>query len=227
VLNLGVHAYGHDQMLLYLKEEGVKYQPDVVLLGFVWLDIYRSLWTFDSFAKPKFELRRGGLHLTHVPVPTPDSVLAQELYRSKALDILLTLREKLRWSLGTNEKRARELTEAILGDMVATARGIGAVPVIVYLPVADEVESPEQPLTAREHYLYSFCQEQRNPCLFLRPRFQEAIKQGLNYDPRSHWNAEVHRTAAQGIRNFLLANGLVSTQPLSERKAPRSQATRK
>src|SRR5262245_21643077 len=35
VLNLGVHGYGHDQMLLYLEEEGVKYRPDVVLLGFV------------------------------------------------------------------------------------------------------------------------------------------------------------------------------------------------
>lgn len=228
VLNLSVHAYGHDQMLLYLKEEGVKYQPDVVLLGFVWLDIYRSLWTFDSFAKPKFELHCGGLRLTHVPVPTPDSVLAREPYRLKTLDLLLTLREKLRWSLGVNEKRARELTKAILSEMVATARAIGAVPVIVYLPVADEVESLDQPPTEREQYLNSFCQEQRTPCLFLRPRLQEAIKEGLTYDPRSHWNAEVHRIAAKGIRNFLVENGQVSMEPLPERKAvPRNQAARK
>src|SRR5260370_10817041 len=30
LLNLGVSGYGHDQMLLYLKEEGAKYHPDVV-----------------------------------------------------------------------------------------------------------------------------------------------------------------------------------------------------
>jgi hypothetical protein len=33
VLNFGVHGYGHDQMLLYLREEGIKYHPDIVILG--------------------------------------------------------------------------------------------------------------------------------------------------------------------------------------------------
>lgn len=27
VINMGVHGYGHDQMLIYLKEEGMKYRP--------------------------------------------------------------------------------------------------------------------------------------------------------------------------------------------------------
>ncbi len=81
VLNLGVHGYGHDQMLLYLKEEGVKYSPDVVILGYVSIDPPRNLLSFRDFAKPKFELAPGGLRLTHVPVPTPESVLAWEPYR--------------------------------------------------------------------------------------------------------------------------------------------------
>ena len=34
VINFGVHGYGHDQMLLYLREEGIKYRPDIVILGF-------------------------------------------------------------------------------------------------------------------------------------------------------------------------------------------------
>jgi hypothetical protein len=32
VLNLGVHGYGQDQMLLYMQHDGIKYQPDVVIL---------------------------------------------------------------------------------------------------------------------------------------------------------------------------------------------------
>ena len=39
IINMGVHGYGHDQMLILLKEEGIKYQPDIVILGFLALDM--------------------------------------------------------------------------------------------------------------------------------------------------------------------------------------------
>src|SRR5579864_6199611 len=87
VLNLGVPGYGHDQMLLYLKEEGAKYHPDVVLIGFTHLDIYRNLWSFYVYAKPKFELVSHHLQLTNVPVPEPDRLLSEEPYRSKGADL--------------------------------------------------------------------------------------------------------------------------------------------
>src|SRR5262249_22825023 len=61
VVNLGVHGYGHDQMLLYLEEVGARYQPDVVLLGFVYLDMTRNLLGFRDFAKPRFDVQ--GDHL--------------------------------------------------------------------------------------------------------------------------------------------------------------------
>src|SRR5208283_3188029 len=135
VLNLGVAAYGHDQMLLYLKEEGVKYHPDVVILGFVFIDIYRNISSFFAYAKPKFEISSEGLKLTNVPVPTPEEMLAREPYRSKAIDVGVILREKVRWISGINEQRARAITTPILDDVVATTRGIGAVPVFVYMPI--------------------------------------------------------------------------------------------
>ena len=53
----GVHGYGHDQMLILFKEEGVKYQPDVVILGFLPLDMSRNLLDFRDFAKPRFRPR--------------------------------------------------------------------------------------------------------------------------------------------------------------------------
>ncbi len=81
VLNLGISGYGHDQMLIDLREEGVKYKPDIVLLGFVWFDVFRNLWNFNTYAKPKFVLRDHKLILTHVPVPSPDTILREEIYR--------------------------------------------------------------------------------------------------------------------------------------------------
>ena len=112
VLNLGVQGYGQDQMLLYLKEEAVKYHPDIVVLGFAFMDTDRNLWKFFAFAKPKFQLAPDGLKLTNVPVPTPEQVLAEEPYRSKALDFAIILREKIRSLLGINEREAKELTNA-------------------------------------------------------------------------------------------------------------------
>ena len=220
VLNMGVQGYGHDQMLLYLKEEGVKYHPDIVIVGFVYPDIYRSIWRFFAYAKPKFDLVSGDLQLTNVPVPTPVQVLAMERYRPKALDFLVILQDKLRWAFGQNEREARSLTKALLNEIVATTRGIGAVPVFVYFPVYEEIEphahGRSYPLTAnsppiadRERYFKSICQDERIHCLFLRPRFDEEVKRGVDLHPKGHWNAAAHSLAAQEMQNFLVANGLV------------------
>jgi hypothetical protein len=230
VLNLGVQGYGHDQMLLYLKEEGVKYHPNVVILGFAYLDIYRNIWSFFAYAKPQFELIPGGLRLTNVPVPTPDRVLAREPYLPKALDLLVILREKVRWMLGENETEARNLTRALLDETIATTRSIGAVPVFVYLPVYEEIQPlPESfhtltakspPVANREQYLGAICQEQGIRCLFLRPRFEEEVKRGVDFNARGHWNPAAHRLAAQEIRSFLLGNKLIQDDPDVEREEP-------
>ena len=48
VINLGVTAFGTRQEFEYLKLEGLRYQPDTVILGFCLNDIYGSLVTFDQ-----------------------------------------------------------------------------------------------------------------------------------------------------------------------------------
>jgi hypothetical protein len=50
-INMGVHGYGHDQMLILFGEEGVKYEPDIVILGFLPLDMARNVLKFRDFAK--------------------------------------------------------------------------------------------------------------------------------------------------------------------------------
>lgn len=221
VLNSGVQGYGHDQMLMYLKEEGVKYHPDVVILGFAYLDIYRNIESFFAYAKPRFELASEGLQLTNVPVPTPEHFLAEEPFRPKALDLMVILCEKLRWSLGTNEVEAREVTKMLLDQIAATTRSIGATPVFVYLPVYEEIQplpKSSYPLTAssppvedREKYFNDLCQERGVPCLFLRSRFHEEVQKGANFNAAGHWNAQAHDLAAQEIKAFLLRRNLIQT----------------
>lgn len=74
-INLAVHGYANDQMLIYLKEEGRKYKPDLILLGFHPSVIYRNTVSFRGYAKPMFVLEEGKLKLTHVPVPSVEELL--------------------------------------------------------------------------------------------------------------------------------------------------------
>jgi hypothetical protein len=216
VLNFGVQGYGHDQMLLYLNEEAVKYHPGIVILGFAYIDIYRNIESFFAYAKPRFKSSTEGLQLTNVPVPTPERVLAEEPYRPKSFDMLFILKEKLRWTLGKNEADAREVTGLLLDEIVRTTRGIGAVPVFVYLPVNEEIEPSLQfgittnspPVNDREQYLRSICEKNKVPCLFLGPRFREEFQKGVDLHPRGHWNATAHSIAGEEIRNFLSTRGL-------------------
>lgn len=84
VINLGVHGYGTDQQLLYLRERGFDFAPDLVVLAIYDDNINRNALAFRDYAKPRFELRGGELNLTGVPVPSPDEILAskQRLPRS-------------------------------------------------------------------------------------------------------------------------------------------------
>ncbi len=88
VINAGVAAYGTGQEWMLLDKEGVKYQPDLlVLLFFVGNDVtnnnYRlELWdeNLKLALKPYFDLQRDGtLRLIPGPQPLPPGGLTQRL----------------------------------------------------------------------------------------------------------------------------------------------------
>lgn len=81
VLNFGVPGYGVDQAYLRYETEVPDWQPEIVILGFIAHDLYRSLsvytaitfpgWQFP-FAKPRFDLQDGTLTLLNSPLPSPE-----------------------------------------------------------------------------------------------------------------------------------------------------------
>jgi hypothetical protein len=113
VLNLGVHGYGHDQMLVYLREEGLRYHPDIVIVGFVQDDMERNMLEFRDYAKPRFELVDGALALRNSPVPAPGEMLARERYRSRFLDLADMVSQATLWRSGVNQRRMEAVTAAL------------------------------------------------------------------------------------------------------------------
>ncbi|MGD8895120.1 MAG: SGNH/GDSL hydrolase family protein [Acidobacteriota bacterium] len=206
-VNLGVHAYGHDQMLLTLREEGPRLRPDLVLVGFVHIDLERNRTGFFDYAKPRFDLDDGRLVLRNVPVPTPEELRAREVWRSKFLDLLSMLRARLRDRTGL-EARARDtLGRALLEALRDATREVGARPVFVYLPILDEIGAPEP--SPGERFFEASCHDSGLTCLNLRPSFLERTRSGQRLRRRGHWGPNEHRAAAEDLVSLLDERGVM------------------
>jgi lysophospholipase L1-like esterase len=213
VLNFGVHGYGHDQMLLYLQEEGLRYHPDVVLLGFLSDDMERNLLAFRDYAKPRYVLEGGRLRLTHVPVPPPEQMLAGEPWRPKSGDLLSMLWGRARAVSGARDRETRQLTLALLDAMVETIHAAGARPAFAYLPVYGEITRTDMAMTSRERFFFSYCRQRGVQSLYLQRFFLARQKRGATLKAYGHWGAEEHDTAAEGMAAYLLEKGLVPSSP--------------
>ncbi len=83
VLNFGVDGYGIDQVYLRYLRDVRPWKPNVVLVGFIQHDLYRSMavYPFISFGwgghlvKPRFDLVDNRLVVVNRPLPTPQQIM--------------------------------------------------------------------------------------------------------------------------------------------------------
>ncbi len=211
VLNFGVHGYGHDQMLLLFEKHGAALAPDVVVLGYVSIDMFRNLLSFRDFAKPRFERDGGALRLEGVPVATPAEVLAREYAQPKLLDLATMLARMTAGRRGTLLPEAAAITTALLERLALRIRAIGATPVFVYLPVGGETMIPSAVPLGFEQYLLGVCRRLGVACSSARPEFRRRVaEEGATFRTVGHWQAPGHRAAAAAVAGFLREQALVA-----------------
>jgi hypothetical protein len=208
VLNLGTHGYGHDQMLISLREEGLRYHPDIVIVGFVQDDMERNMLSFRDYAKPRFELSSGELVLRNSPVPAPDEMLAREAYRSRFVDLVDMVYQSVLWQIGVNQRRMEAVTAALLDEIASESAVTGAATAFFYLPHSEELTNPDLTLDA-ERFFTDYCDERDALCLNLRPTFLERMRQGFAVKVPGHWHGSGHQLVAEALSAFLAARGLV------------------
>ena len=80
ILNFGVPAYGLDQAFLRYYQDGVRYNSDIVFIGFMsenvnrHVNVFRPFYTpspYWPFTKPRFTVKDGKLHLLENPMYEP------------------------------------------------------------------------------------------------------------------------------------------------------------
>lgn len=204
VINFGVHGYGHDQMLIYFMEEGIKYKPDIVVLGFVDLDMERNTLKFRDYAKPKYELEEGKLIIKNYPVPSPNT-LNNRWFRSRSIDLIDIVHHGLRSKTGLEKGEAEEMTSGILDEMVKQIRGIGALPIFVHLPVGKQIISNKE-----DTYLYKYCHNRSICYKSVFPYFKEANLLGEKNDITKHWSAREHNIAAKAIKEIINRDPIIN-----------------
>jgi len=207
VINFGVHGYGHDQMLLYLRQEGVKYRPDVVVLGYASCDDERNLMYFKGYERPKFEVKEGELVLKRAHVPPPAEVIRDYPWRSQFLDLPRILIENSYYGSPRYRLESDRITNAILAEIVRTVRDIGAVPVFVDLDSAlSNNTSPE--LTGSEKAFAERCALLSVACISLRRTILASGWRGRKRLKEGHFSPDANRLVAQGIKEGILRMGL-------------------
>lgn len=191
VLNLGVGGYGHDQILLRLKEEGVKYSPDIVMLFFIEADVDRNLLTFRDYAKPRYVLRNDEIVLENIPVSDPEEIIAREKFKPYLIDFLRILTYLAKDKKGLVRKEKIRVTKAIMKEMRKVCEGINARFVVAGF--------------AHKRKLIKGIVKDRAECLFLdiEPwRYQARVFSG-------HWNSAGHKLVAKEIFKGLLIHKLI------------------
>lgn len=204
VINLGIHGYGHDQMLIFLKEEGLRYKPDIIILGFIYPDMKRNLLKFRDYAKPKYKIKGEKLVLTASPVPSPEKTIKWDWVRPRILDVYANFRYKFRIQFGLYDNEKAELTEAILNEIIEQTDSINSIPIFVYIPLIEEI-SVSDSITIGEKYLNDVC-EQNNIARFLstRPLFIEQSNKGVTFKERGHWGPAGNFVIAEAIKQYLV-----------------------
>lgn len=211
IINMGVHGYGHDQMLLLFLEAGIRLRPDIVVLGFLPIDMERNVVSFRDFAKPLFEVQNGELVLTNSPVPSPETVLQDDWKRTRVIDALSLISVSIRTQRGERKQEMELVTRLILDQLAEAAAFSGARTVLAYLPFGNEITSDE-PLLDGEAWLFEYCDG--NPllaCFSARPTFQVHLRAGETFDAPFHWSPAGHRVVAQAIYDYLAGSGMLES----------------
>jgi len=211
VINLGVHGYGHDQMLIHLREEGLRYQPDLVVLGYYADDVARNGLSFRDYAKPRYALREGALVLEGSPVPPPARTLAREAFRSHLLDLLGMAWRRLRPTPRPSADDFR-LTAAILDEMRRTAQGHGARFLIVDLPPVNEIPLPGD-LGPAEAEVVAYARDRGVPLCRTRAELRRRSAGRTVRGLAGHYDAAVQADVAEILAGCITAPGLLAAPP--------------
>ena len=206
VLNGGCSGWGSLQELAFLKEEGVRYHPDLVLL------FYGENDSIDNFTR--YEFRRGRLGYAGAATG-PGAEAERFLLKHSAVWNLVAplLPTKGGGAPAPTEPAApppywKTLADSIL-EMQRVSREAGGRLVVVYTPSKGPNGLPMQGGTFAE--MRSLCASHGIPFVDAIPALQQAATtRPVYFDLDDHWTRDGHAAVGNAVAEFLKSENLLA-----------------
>jgi lysophospholipase L1-like esterase len=204
-VNAGVGGYSPWQYRIFLEREGLKYRPDMIIVGFVLNDVTE-----------KFELRQfGGTGQGFQLRSSYSSVIDRFRHNSALCTVVRRLNARLHFGADVHKgavahevasvedlarspesSRVRYAWSITIGNLAKLAEVCAKhdIPLaIVLFPFAFQLEDAKT-LAAPQHTLVSWCAAERIPCLDLLPLMADYLRSGQK-SPASLFIDHDHLTA--------------------------------
>ena len=233
-INAAVIGYGTDQQLLYLRNEGMKYSPDVIVVGLNAFDFQDNISdkVRSGYAKPMFKFRENVVIETNIPVPQFGIVtrLNRGLKNLSHLYFFATtglrrISQRTGRTEGTTYNTdsilpppsqladSTRITQWILKEIAVEGRKAKATTIVAFLPYDFDFGGyPDY-----QSKIESLCRqlqraEKDGGFIFLDVRNElqkKTIESSLFLDTM-HFNSEGHKVVAQILADFLVDRKILS-----------------
>lgn len=217
MINTGVGGWGTTQQLIYLQKEGLKYTPDLIILGFFVND------PSENEDTGLYRLENDGL--IRQPVKISQGLSATKKFTAyipfynfltRHSQFLSFLRIRLTIILTKGHQKAGiakltdgtyknlDLTKALLKEMNQVAEANGSKLIIILIPSKEEFLLPNSSDRNMQLEIVKFCQDNyiKNVDLFLTFK-KISDTQSLYFTKDSHWNERGHRLCAHTGYNYI------------------------
>ena len=197
VLNAGVSGWGTDQEYLYLRAEGFRYEPTIVVLAlFVGNDPSENMFSVRyGLQKPVFLDTQ--LNLANVPVPKPGQNIPNQRSSAGPAELTVAIVKGIKQAC---QQHDCDLVVMKFGSILLPP-DINQTGDPVMREVVAEIGLLEQQLPAVAGALYLDLDHE----LVAKGVAADSLIQGNDH----HWNALGHQWTAQLLHEFLVQNELV------------------
>jgi lysophospholipase L1-like esterase len=224
VVNAGVGGYSPWQERIYLEGEGLRYAPDLLVVGFVLNDVAEKFalvryggteraWQLVQTANGWLERWLSGSALVTVAREGAAMLrFGRDVRRGAAAEEMQAVRELSDTSPQYEQaiERAWEITLGNLTGIFDSAEERGIPALLVVFPYSFQLEAGAN-VEAQER-LHRFAEGRGVPFLDLRPRFLDERDPARLMIDDSHLSVEGHALAASRIAERVLELGLLSTR---------------
>jgi len=202
VINMGVAAYGIDQMCLRLENALKTLKPDLVVVAFIGDDLERALVGYRDFKKPRFDLHDEKLVLVNTPIPPMEEVYHQakaDLDRRSSIKLAILA---YNFTCEFSAWRLRDrLSARIFERMIESCRVAGAEFLLAYLPYGEELTNPSIKLYGEE-FFEIFSATHTSAALNLRRIFLDNQRKSFS---KGHYSRSENEIVAKAAHEYLIS----------------------